>query len=145
MKNTKKIIALGIAILVILIIPMAANASESPAEIICNLTGEKVNVLERNRLNSGFNYTEYAEYCGQSKEFRAEMMKQKEEIIRQWIKDGKISEEEGNVYIEQIKNNDGNCLGIGFNHRNNRHHSENGTGLNHNSGQGSHHGRRHHR
>ena len=145
MKNTKKIIALGIVVLAILIIPMAAKASESPAEIICNLTGEQIDILERKRLNSGYNYGEYAEHCGQSEEFRAEMIKQKEETILQWIKDGKISQEEGNIYIEQIKNNDGNRLGVGFNHRNNRLHNENGLEHNQNCGQYNHHGGRHHR
>lgn len=111
MKNTKKIIALGLMALTILIVPMvaSANSANNPAEILSKVTGQSVEDINRERANTFCTYGEFAADYEKANEFHEEMFKQREEVIKKWLAEGKLTQEEADFYMTR----GGGCHGGG--------------------------------
>ncbi|SKA83089.1 Protein of unknown function [Caloramator quimbayensis] len=110
--NMRKI-ALGVLVAGVVSTTTAfAYASTSPVDIVSKLTGKSVETLYTER-SQGKTYGTIAKEAGKLEEFKAEMLKNKKEILDKRVKDGTLTQEKADEILNAIKNNMANCDGTG--------------------------------
>ncbi|MCX7884824.1 MAG: YckD family protein [Caloramator sp.] len=110
--NIKKI-ALGVLVAgVVSSTTVFAYAATRPVDIVSKLTGKSVETLYNER-SQGKTYGTIAKETGKLEEFKAEMLKNKKEILDQKVKDGTLTKEKADEILNAIKNNMASCDGTG--------------------------------
>ncbi len=113
MKNSKKVLVLGLVIS-ILSIPTVAFAADikSPADIVAALTGKTVTQVTAERA-SGKTYGTIAKDAGKLDEFKKETLVQKKLVLDQQVKDKKITQAQADTVYTSLKNNQATCDATG--------------------------------
>lgn len=87
-----------------------AASSATPADIVSGLTGKTVQEFQQERA-TGKTYGTIAKDAGKLDEFKAQMLEQKKEILKQRVKEGRLTQEQADKILNAIKNNQANCDG----------------------------------
>lgn len=115
MKNFKKIIAVGLAIIALTATSITAFAfgADSPAEIVANLTGKSVENITEQAIESGNTYGQIAYDEGLWEEFSKEMLESKKAFLDEKVADGTLTQEEADEIYANILERQEYCNGIG--------------------------------
>lgn len=113
MKNSKKLLILGMVIS-ILSIPAVAFAADikSPADIVAALTGKTVTQVTTERA-TGKTYGTIAKDAGKLDEFKKEILVQKKAVLDQRVKDKNLTQEKADAIYKEVKDNQATCDGTG--------------------------------
>lgn len=90
-----------------------AASNETPADIVARLTGREVTEVIQEKLDTGKTYGTIAKEYGKLDEFKEECLKLKEQILKEEVKNGLLSQEEADNILAAIKANQAACNGTG--------------------------------
>lgn len=116
MKNAKRFVVVGIAVLVLLVGTVAAFAASqyaTPAEAVAGLTGRDLQSVIDERVQTGKTYGSMATEAGVLEQFRAEMREMKKDIVEARVAAGKMTREQADAIIAKITANQAVCDGSG--------------------------------
>lgn len=139
MKNIKKLIIAGIAVLT-----MAAGSAtafaiskyETPADAVAGLTGREVQSVIDERTQTGKTYGTIANEAGVLDKFKAEMLEMKKKAVAARVAAGTMTQEQANAIIARIEKNQVSCDGTGTGYAQNGSGLGSGAGFGKGNGQG---------
>ncbi len=123
MKKLRKMIIVGAVVLALGATSVSAFAADetaytSPAEIVADLTGQTVEDLIAERLDTGSTYGEIAEAAGVLEEFEALMLDLRIARVQERVDAGRLTQERADAIIaameERLASCDGTCDGTGL-------------------------------
>ncbi len=123
MKKLRKMIIVGAVVLALGATSVSAFASDetaytSPAEIVADLTGQTVEDLIAERLDTGSTYGEIAEAAGVLEEFEALMLDLRIARVQERVDAGRLTQDRAAAIIaameERLASCDGTCDGTGL-------------------------------
>lgn len=133
-----KKLVLGV-IVAALVVVTASVALASPAEVFAGLEGVSVSEAYQLKNEKGATFGELAAEAGKLAEFKAQMLKEKKELIDQKVKDGIITQEQGEQYKQRLTEKIADCtgtnnknqerLGLGFGQKNRKAEGKGSLGL----------------
>ncbi len=94
-------------------ITVSAAGNETPADIVARLTGRDVTDVIQEKLNTGKTYGTIAKEAGKLDEFKAECLELKEQILKENVENGLLSQDEADDILAAIKENQAICDGTG--------------------------------
>ncbi len=94
-------------------ITVSAAGNETPADIVARLTGRDVTDVIQEKLNTGKTYGTIAKEAGKLDEFKAECLELKEQILKENVANGLLSQDEADDILAPIKENQAICDGTG--------------------------------
>lgn len=94
-------------------ITVSAAGNETPADIVARLTGRDVTDVIQEKLNTGKTYGTIAKEAGKLDEFKAECLELKEQILKENVANGLLSQDEADDILAAIKENQAICDGTG--------------------------------
>ena len=115
MKKIKHFICLLAALIVFAAssVTVSAAGNETPADIVARLTERDVKDVIQEKLDTGKTYGTIAKEYGKLDEFKEECLKLKEQILRENVKNGLLSQEEADNILAAIKEYQATCDGTG--------------------------------
>ncbi len=116
MKVMKKIIFMGIAVLLLVAAPIAAFAAEeslTPAELVAELTGREVQSIIDERFKSSKSYGSIAKEAGVLDSFRARILEIQKVQLAARVAEGKMTREQADAILAGIEAHRANCDGSG--------------------------------
>ena len=123
MKKLRKMIIVGAVVLALGATSVSAFAADqtaytSPAEIVADLTGQTVEDLIAERLDTGSTYGEIAEAAGVLEEFEALMLDLRIARVQDRVDAGRLTQERADAIIaameDRLASCDGTCDGTGL-------------------------------
>lgn len=122
MRNLKKILAIVTVVSILGASGVVyAATSQTPAEIVAELTGKTVEDLYKERA-TGKSFGAIAEESGQLEAFKQLMLAQKKEVLDERVKAGTLTQEQADEIYKTLETNMLNCDGTG--------NTRNGNGCN---------------
>ncbi len=85
----------------------------TPADIAASVTGKAVAEVIQERIDTGKTYGAIAAEAGKLEEFKEEMLNTKEEMLREDVENGVISQQEADDTLNTIKERQAICDGTG--------------------------------
>lgn len=116
MRKLKKLLIVGVAVLVLSalsITALAAAAYESPAEAVAGLTGKTLEDVIAEKSETGKTYGQLANDAGVLDEFKAASLEMKKDILAAKVADGQITQEQADELLAAITENQTTCDGTG--------------------------------
>lgn len=116
MSKFKKALITGITVLALgslSVTAFAASRYGSPAQAAAALTGKTVQVVQRERAETGKRYGEMAREAGKSEEFKAAKLEMMKERLAKKVADGKITQERADEILAAVEERQANCDGTG--------------------------------
>lgn len=132
--NIKRLFLTVLAFTLIISTVVVAGASsyDHPAEIVAELTNQKVEDVITERHDKGITYGTIAKNHGKLTEFQEKMLSLKESQLKDAVKAGTLTKEESEEILKAIKNHQAFCDGLGGGYGSYRtHHSGQGVGRGH--------------
>ncbi len=126
MKNMKKLIVAGIAVLTLTaasVTAFAVSQYNTPAEAVAGLSGREVQSVMDERAQTGKTYGTIANEAGVLDKFKAEILEMKKDTVAARVAAGTITQEQADVILARMEENQANCYGTGTGC------GRNGTGL----------------
>ncbi len=112
--NGKKVLIIVLFILSITTATVyAATNYSSPADIAAKVTGKPVEKVIKEKLDSNKTYGEIAKDEEKLEDFKNEMRQYKKDIVKDKVKDGIITKEEGDKFLAEIEKHQEFCDGTG--------------------------------
>ena len=114
-KTKKTILILGVFALLgaVSIGAYAASTYATPAEAAADLTGQTVDQVTAERLETGKTYGAIAADAGKLEEFKDAMIQMKQDVLDQRVADGVITREAADEIMAAIEERAENCDGTG--------------------------------
>lgn len=94
-------------------VTVLAASNETPADIVARLTGREVTDVIQEKLDTQKTYGTIAKEYGKLDEFKEECLNLKEQILKEAVKNGLLSQEEADKILAAIKANQAACNGTG--------------------------------
>ncbi len=115
MKKIKHFICLLAALIVFAAssVTVSAAGNETPADIVARLTERDVKDVIQEKLDTGKTYGTIAKEYDKLDEFKEECLKLKEQILKENVKNGLLSQEEADNILAAIKEYQATCDGTG--------------------------------
>ncbi len=116
MKNMKKLIVVGVVVLVLTVGVVSAFAAakySTPAEAVAGLAGRELQSVIDERAQSGKTYGAIAKDAGVLDEFKAEMLEMKKDTLAKRVAAGEITEEQAEAIMDKIISHRETCDGSG--------------------------------
>lgn len=107
---------------------LGASQYKSPAEAVAALTGRDVQSVQQERIETGKTYGNIAKDAGKLEDFKQERLTQRTDRLSENVASGKMTQEEADTAIQNMKARMANCDGSG--------QGGNGAGRQDGSGQG---------
>lgn len=109
----KKVIAISLLAVLLIATSLTTFAAsyDSPADILSALTNRSVENLVQERTTTQKTYGELAIAAGVSEQFRAEMLKMKEERLQERVANKTMTQEQADAIMAQIKERQATCDG----------------------------------
>ena len=116
MSLVKKLVATGIAVLVISAVSVSALAAAgygSPAEVVAGITSRTQEDVINEKTETGKTYGQIAKEAGVLDEFKAAVLEAKKEFLNAQVTAGKMTQEEADDILARIAENQAKCDGTG--------------------------------
>ncbi|WP_019227869.1 DUF2680 domain-containing protein [Sedimentibacter sp. B4] len=116
MTNLKKLAVLGAVVMAIgttTVTAFAAANFATPAELAAAVTGNTVEEVTEEKLQSGKTYGEIAKDYDSLEEFQSAMLENKIAILQERVEAGTMTQEEADAIIKAIEENQAVCDGTG--------------------------------
>ena len=116
MTRMKKILTIGAVILAMGVTSIgvfAASGYNTPAEALSALTGKTVAQIIQERQETGKTYGTIADEAGKLKEFQAESLQIKKDILDKRVAAGTLTQEDADKILKAIETNQATCDGTG--------------------------------
>jgi hypothetical protein len=116
MSRIKKLLAVGVAVLVLSalsVTALAVAAYESPAEAVAGLTGRPVDDVIEEKTETGNTYGQIANDAGVLDEFKASLLEMKKDILDAKVAEGKLTQADADEIMAAIEANMATCDGTG--------------------------------
>jgi len=112
----KKVIILGLVVLTLAATSLTAFAltgANTPVEILAELTGNSVEDITKQKIESNKTYGALAADEGLWEEFKEEMLKSKKAFLDEKVTDGTITQDEADTIYNNIQERQELCNGNG--------------------------------
>lgn len=110
----KKILVAGTMTLAIgatSITAFAASVYKTPAEAVAGITGQTVESVVAEKVETGKTLGEIADEAGKLDEFKAERLEMKKDKLAAQVSNGTITQEKADAILKAIEDNQANCDG----------------------------------
>ena len=116
MKNKKRMLMIVGTVMVLIVaasVTAYAATASTPAEILADLTGQSVDEVVAERIETGSTYGAMADEEGVLDEFKSLLLEQRKTALEKRVNEGTMTQERAEAIIERMETNqatcDGNC------------------------------------
>lgn len=115
MKKFRRTITVGAVVFAVVALSLTALAADAatPAAVAAEVTGQTVENVTANRMESRKTYGAIASDAGKLEEFKGKMFEAKKAILKEKVASGAVTQEKADAILEALENNMASCDGSG--------------------------------